>query len=207
MDKETIIFLINNLICFMCPGYISIKLFMFLEGKGVLLNKDTIIKSVVISSVYCYLYSILPFRSIDNGELINQFDWRIIDIVALYTVSIIFPFILNKVSICKKLPKFLEFFKIHSRLYDDCYSRVFDGSECVECIAYLKDINIAYKGTVKFYSRDVKQIHINNYTRLIKHGEKYEKDVDNDYNKHEKSIILDINMLERLELAKEKQET
>mgnify|MGYP007054164928 CR=1 FL=1 len=50
MDKETIIFLINNLICFMCPGYISIKLFMFLEGKGVSLNKDTIIKSVVISS-------------------------------------------------------------------------------------------------------------------------------------------------------------
>ena len=205
MDKETIIFLINNLICFMCPGYISIKLFMFMEGKGVSLNKDTIIKSVVISSVYCYLYSILPFRSIENIELINLFDWQVKDIVVLYAVSVIVPFVLNKVGRCKKLPKILEFLDIHSRLYEDCYSRVFDGSECVRCIAYLKDSNIAYKGTVKFYSRDAKQIHIKNYTRLIKHGEKYEEDVDNDYNNHVKSIILDINMLERLELAKEKE--
>lgn len=204
MEKETIIFLINNLICFMCPGYISIKFFMFLEGKGVSLNKDTIIKSVVISSVYCYLYFSLRYGTSKDIEMTERFNWNVVEIIVIYAVSVIFPFILYKVIRCKKLPKALKFLNIQSRLYDDCYSRVFDGSEAVKCIAYLKDSNIAYKGTVKFYSHDSKQIYINNYTRLIRHGDKYKADVDNDYKEDVKMVIFDINMLERLELAKKK---
>ena len=135
-------------IVYVYPGFITLVIYRFAMSKSVEENKNTFIKSIIIS----YLYT-LPFFLFFE---IYPTDFEIAQHIIITFVAIIVPLTWNKILRWKRFIGVIRKLGIKTEIYDNLMDIMFykeDGGVWVR--AFMDEQNVMYEGSLRHYESDI----------------------------------------------------
>ena len=213
MDKEInlvsyILQILNNYIVFVYPGWISLFVYTYLDGKKQEENLLLIIKSIIISHFYLkVLEYILNFNldSFQSMELSHH--------VILLMLSITLPILFYKFLHSKFFNCIQSFLGISTRISSNPIEIALSKENDIPCVnVYMDELGIMYEGFIRNYVKDTERLNylmLSNYKLFkIKTGtNKYKQTFPLKGHNQERQInkknwvILYFNQITRIELA------
>lgn len=172
---------VKQYIVYVYPGFITLTIYRFALSKSIEENKNTFIKSLIIS----YLY-VLPFQLLGKDPIKLGFGQHLILIIG----AIILPIIWNAFIRTNRFKKIIRFLGIKTEIYDNLMDIMFykeDGTVWVR--AYMDDQKIMYEGSLRHYESDINRkqqiilsgYRIYNYNETTKKYELSEYDYSSDH--------------------------
>lgn len=167
--------IIKQYIVYVYPGFITVVFYRFAMSKSVEENKNTFIKSIIIS----YLYTI----PISHFSGITPSEFTMCQHVLLLGVSVLIPLAWNRIIRWEGFRKIIRGIGIKTEIYDNLMDIMFykeNGKVWVR--AYLDEQKVMYEGSLRHYESDIKreqQIFLSGY-REIHYNEttcKYDKKI------------------------------
>lgn len=139
--------IIKQYIVYVYPGFITLVVYRFAMFKSVEENKNTFIKSIIIS----YLYT-LPFQF--GGK--NPIEFGFLSHFIIILLAVALPIGWNMAIRRNKLKKIIRFLGIKTEFYDNLMDIMFykEGG-CVWVRAYMDDRKIMYEGSLRHYESDI----------------------------------------------------
>lgn len=139
--------IIKQYIVYVYPGFITLVIYRFAMSKSIEENKNTFIKSIIIS----YLYT-LPFQL--GGK--NPIEFGFLPHFIIIIFAIILPFGWNIVICRDKFKRIIRFLGIKTEIYDNLMDIMFykEGG-CVWVRAYMDNQKIMYEGSLRHYESDI----------------------------------------------------
>lgn len=156
---KELIEIIEQYIVYVYPGFITVVLYRFATSKSVEENKNTFIKSIIIS--YLYTIPISYFSGITPSEFIMSQQ------VLLLVMSVLIPLVWNRIIHWDVFKKFIRRMGIKTEIYDNLMEIMFykeNGKVWVR--AYLDEQKVMYEGSLRHYESDInrkQQIFLSGY--------------------------------------------
>lgn len=176
---------------YLYPGFLSIWIYSFINGKSLKENKNLIVKSVIISYLYNLCYS-------------ND--------VFLIISSVLLPYIYYILLSSSWLERKLEFLRIKTSLSDNILDLIKrkekDTNKGIAVKLFLDDKGIMYEGKLRVNESDKEKeqiICLSGYRRYTKneHG-KYEVKLNNDHSgDNSRWVIIKYEDVSRIEVLYE----
>lgn len=141
MTAADIIEIINVLpeyILYFYPGYITIYSYYFLRGKTLCDNRETLIKSIMISYIYVTLTAFIPIK---NVILAN---------IGYILLSIAVAYICYMVTSSDWIYSIFEILKIKTTYYENEIEALAGCQNGAWLIVYIKSSNVAIEGSLGF---------------------------------------------------------
>ena len=141
MTSADIIEIINVLpeyILYFYPGYITIYSYYFLRGKTLCDNRETLIKSIMISYIYVTLTAFIP---IENMILAN---------IGYILLAIAVAYICYMITSSDWIYSIFKILKIKTTYYENEVEALAGCQNGAWLIVYVKSSNIAIEGSLGF---------------------------------------------------------
>lgn len=162
--------IIRLYIVYVYPGFITLVIYRFAISKSVEENKNTFIKSIIIS----YLYT-LPFFLIFKIEPIKFKIWHHI-IIAL--IAVIVPISWNLLVRQSWFKYIIRKIGIRTEIYDNLMDIMFYKENAVVWVrAYMDEQKVMYEGSLRHYESDInrqQQVILSGY-RMYNYNENTKK--------------------------------
>lgn len=177
--------LVEQYIVYVYPGFITLVIYRFAMSKSVEENKNTFIKSIIIS----YLYT-LPFLYIFD---IDPTEFEIIQHFFITLIAIIVPLVWNKMLRWKRFKSFVRKLGIKTEIYDNLMDIMFykeDGRVWVR--AYMDEQGIMYEGSLRHYESDIareQQVILSGYRQYHYNKQSKKYDLIYDYSAEQKDWV------------------
>lgn len=140
--------IIKRYIIYFYPGFITLVIYRFAMYKSVEENKNTIIKSIIIS----YLYA-LPFSLLLGVDPIEFELWNHIGIVL---VAVGVPIFWNSIIRKKWFKETMRKIGIRTEIYDNLMDIMFNKENGIVWVrAYMDKQKIMYEGSLRHYESDI----------------------------------------------------
>lgn len=140
--------IIEQYIVYVYPGFITIVLYRFAVFKSVEENKNTFIKSIIIS--YLYAIPVGYFSGIEPP------DFEMCQHVVLLVISVIVPLAWNQIIHLGIYKKIIQKIGIKTEIYDNLMDIMFykeNGKVWVR--VYMDEQNLMYEGSLRHYESDI----------------------------------------------------
>lgn len=140
--------LAEQYIVYVYPGFVTLVIYRFAMSKSVEENKNTFIKSIIIS----YLYT-LPLLLIFG---IYPTDFEIVQHIIIILLAIIVPLAWNIILRCKRFKSVIRRLGIKTEIYDNLMDIMFykeNGGVWVR--AFMDEQNVMYEGSLRHYESDI----------------------------------------------------
>ena len=144
--------IIEQYIVYVYPGFITIVLYRLAISKSVEENKNTFIKSIIIS----YLYTI----PISYFSGLSPYKFTMCQHTFLLIISVLIPIIWNKIIHIKIFKNFIRMIGIKTEIYDNLMDIMFykeNGTVWVR--VYLDEQKVMYEGSLRHYESDINTKH------------------------------------------------
>lgn len=137
---------LKQYIIYVYPGFITLVIYRFAMLKNIEENKNTFIKSIIIS----YLYTI-PFQI----NKINPIDFEFKHHILIIIFAVLIPLIWNLIIRSDTFKKVIRFFKIKTEIYDNTMDIMFYKENGIVWVrAYMDEQKIMYEGSLRHYESD-----------------------------------------------------
>lgn len=168
------------------PGFITIVLYRFAMSKSVEENRNTFIKSIILSYIYtipiCYFSGVTPS------------EFTMCQHVSLLVMSVLIPLGWNRIIHWTAFRKIIRKIRIKTEIYDNLMDIMFNKENGIVWVrAYLDEQRGMYEDSLRHYESDInrkQQIILSGY-RECHYNEATEK-YDNivyDYSSNQKEWI------------------
>lgn len=140
--------IIEQYVVYVYPGFITIVLYRFAISKSVEENKNTFIKSIIIS--YLYTIPVGYFSGIEPPK------FTICQHVVLLVISVIVPLAWNQIIHLGIYKKIMQKIGIKTEIYDNLMDIMFykeNGKVWVR--VYLDEQKVMYEGSLRHYESDI----------------------------------------------------
>lgn len=140
--------IIEQYIVYVYPGFITIVLYRFAIFKSVEENKNTFIKSIIIS--YLYTLPISYFSEIAPSE------FTMCQHVLLLVMSVLVPLVWNKIIHSKNFKEIIRRIGIKTEIYDNLMDIMFYKENGMAWVrVYLDEQKVMYEGSLRHYESDI----------------------------------------------------
>lgn len=139
MKADDIIEIIDKLpeyIKYIYPGYLTIYTYYFMRGKTLQDNRQTFIKSIMLSYIYVTLTAFMPVESV---------IWANIGYIVL---AIAIAYIGYRLTRCERVAKLFKALKIYTTFFENDVEALAGFDNGAWLIVYLKSSNIAVEGSL-----------------------------------------------------------
>lgn len=168
--------IIRQYIVYVYPGFITLVIYRFAMYKSVEENKNTIIKSIIIS----YLYT-LPFFLIFE---IDPTEFEFCHHIIIIIMAVIIPICWNVVIRKKWFKAIIRKIGIRTEIYDNLMDIMFNKENGTVWVrAYMDEQKVMYEGSLRHYESDInrqQQVILSGYRQYNynENTKKYEKVYD-----------------------------
>lgn len=143
---EDLIMVIKEYILYIYPGFITLMIYRFIIAKNVEENKNTLIKSIIIS--YIYVSILEEITQID----VSQF--MILHHIVLLIVACIVPITWNYFFKSSIVTKILRIIKIDTNVHENILESLRAKEQGLWIRAYMDDYGIMYEGSLRSHESD-----------------------------------------------------
>ncbi len=138
---------LKQYIIYVYPGFITLAIYRFAMLKSIEENKNTFIKSIIVS----YLYTI-PFQL--RG--VNPIEFNLMHHIVIIIIAVAIPVFWNLLIRSDKFKKIIRFFKIKTEIYDNLMDIMFYKEDGIVWVrAYMDVQKIMYEGSLRHYESDI----------------------------------------------------
>lgn len=152
MDIEKILEELRMNMVFLYPGFITLLIYRFSIARNVDDNKNTIVKSIIISYLYVLFLSfcIKCFK----GKPFNIHDCEIGHHMMLLFMAVLIPLIWNKITRTKGFQNVLSGVGLNVQIYDNQLDILAKKEKEVWVKVYMDKLQILYEGSLRNYESD-----------------------------------------------------
>lgn len=168
--------IVKRYIIYIYPGFITLVIYRFAIYKSVEENKNTVIKSIIIS----YFYT-LPFSLLSK---IDPTTFKFVHHITITLIAIAIPILWNIIIRKKWFKTIIRKIGIKTEIYDNLMDIMFNKENGTVWVrAYMDKEKIMYEGSLRHYESDInrqQQVILSGYRmyNYNKNTEKYEKTFD-----------------------------
>ena len=168
--------IVKRYIIYIYPGFLTLVIYRFAMYKSVEENKNTVVKSIIIS----YLYT-LPFSLLFG---IDPTTFKFVHHIIIFLIAIAIPIIWNIIVRKNWFKLIIRKIGIKTEIYDNQMDIMFNKENGTVWVrAYMDEQKVMYEGTLRHYESDInrqQQVILSGY-RMYNYDEnthKYEKTFD-----------------------------
>lgn len=167
---KELIEIIRRYIIYVYPGFITLVIYRFAISKSVEENRNTFIKSIIIS----YLYT-LPFLLVFKIEPTEFKFWNHIIIIL---ISVMIPISWNLIVRQSWFNRMIKKLGIRTEIYDNLLDIMFYKENATVWVrAYMDEQKVMYEGSLRHYESDInrkQQVILSGY-RMYNYNESTKK--------------------------------